>query len=86
MQPPMPNGRVTPELLMLLAQMIAYRDRNGAEKCRRNGVGAVRKVLSSRMQFAVGDPLPGFTDARTQADLILEAECFACQRCRLGRE
>lgn len=85
MQPPM-NGRVTPELMILLARLIVYRDRHGAEKCRRNGVGAIRKVLSSGAQIATGDPIPGLTDARTQADLILEAECFACQRCRLGRE
>lgn len=83
----MPNGRVTPELLILLARMIAYREHKGVDACRKHGLGAARQI--------VGDPLPAnlaafpgvmaYGEAQRDAALFLAAECQRCRGCKLGR-
>ena len=79
-------GNITPEcvLVMLLGQLIAYREQHGPKKCRKRGFGAVRR--------AVGDPLPSevgcvsrLLEGQRQAANVLAAECRRCGACKLAR-
>lgn len=91
LQPTNADWRMTPELLITLAQLISYRDRHGFEKCRKTGVGAVRKVLSSDPALPVRNVVgmgasPSFVSAHVTACEVLEHHCRICRGCKLGRE
>ena len=65
------------ELMIVLAGLIADRDRKGAEWCRKHGVGKRRRVLSSQIA-------PNVIVDNSDALAILEAHCRACGKCKLA--
>lgn len=71
---------LTPELLILLASFIEYRDRQGVSHCRRR-----MEVIRSSVREPKVISASGWM-VRKAASEALAAHCRACGMCRLARE
>lgn len=76
------------ELLIVLAGLIADRDRKGPKHCEKWGVGKRRMIVGMALPVAevVNAPVAAYAEAQREAAGALEAECRRCRLCRLGRE
>lgn len=90
---PNPGETMTPEMLIVLASLTAFRERHGAEKCRRNGVGAVRALIGrilpsnvTELPAARSPEILEFVRAQQSAQAEMARLCRSCGGCRLARE
>ena len=77
-----------PAIMILLAAFTARRDRDGARWCRKEGIGAARRVLGKPLPDDISG-LPSvatYRDAQREASTILKAHCRACGKCKLAGE
>lgn len=88
-----PADDPTPAELLILAKLIADRERRGTEWCFEHGIGPMRHVLGAVRPANVTDlPLNrsrsglAFLQSQKTAQGRLAAECKRCGGCRLGRE
>lgn len=75
-----------PALLITVALLTAWRDRKGAEWCRKSGIGAIRKELGVTLPSNVSGLVTAeFASGQAEAIALLEARCRVCRRCKLGQ-
>jgi hypothetical protein len=83
----------TPELLVLIAMMEAFRELHGVDWCQHSFVGPMRGSLSRgfpanvlEMTVERTPELVGYMAAQRRAADLLARMCRACGRCPLGCE
>ena len=78
-----------PELLIVLAGLIADRERKGAKWCEKNGVGRLRRIVGAAVPnvvtIAAASVPPEVLEAQRASAVILADHCQRCGQCKLGR-
>lgn len=73
-------------LMIVLSVESAKRDRKGAKWCRKDGIGAARRILGEPLPDGVPDSpvIREYRAAQAAAIEILATHCRVCGRCELA--
>lgn len=74
-----------PALLIVLAGLMADRERKGFAYCEKWGIGRSRAIIGEALPMITEGPLAEFAAGQREAALVLETECLRCGGCKLGR-
>ena len=73
-------------LLIVLAGLIADRERKGYRWCRKNGIGKRRQFVGAVLPPTIKNPsVAAYIGAQREAASVLAAECRRCRGCELSR-